>query len=136
MIEIIFILIGVLSLLIVYQRTTETFNDYTNNKLVNLINKYKDTYGSSMSSITDLINKMNKNMPRNYYYDDNNKLIKSTHVDSLNEKIALVDAIKINNYVDDYVNEMQSVYNTCYNHKEGPCNNQCKILAPEICLAE
>jgi len=57
MIKIIFILIGVLSLLVIYQRATETFENYNNNKLVNLINKYKDTYGYSMSTINDLINK-------------------------------------------------------------------------------
>ena len=124
MIKIIFILIGVLSLLVIYQRATETFENYNNNKLVNLINKYKDTYGYSMSTINDLINKMNMKMPRNYYYD------------SLNEKSALIDAIKINNYVDEYVNEMQNVNNICYNHQDGPCNTHCKNIAPDLCLAD
>ena len=135
MIEIIFILIGVLSLLVIYQRATETFGNYNNNKLVNLINKYKDTYGYSMSTMTDLINKMNMKMPRNYYYDENNNQIKSSQIDSLNEKIALVDAIKIHNYVDEHVTEMNNLYNVCYNHQDGPCNNNCKNIAPDLCLA-
>ena len=119
--EIILIIFGVLILYYLYNNLNETIENYIANQ--SRFNFYENGQ-QSMKNINNHIN-------------DNSILLKDESdrsiFDTILKKIALVNAIKLMNYVNINTQNAVNLYNVCF--KDGdPCNKDCLEINSNFCF--
>ena len=119
--EIILIIFGVLVLYYVYNNLTENIENYVSNK--SILSFYENGQ-ESMKNINDHI-------------DNNSIILKDKSDDSLFDtivkKIALVNAVKLMNYVNLNTQYAINLYDVCF--KDGnPCNKDCLEINSNFCF--
>ena len=119
--EIILIIFGVLVLYYVYNNLTENIENYVSNK--SILSFYENGQ-ESMKNINDHI-------------DNNTIILKDDSDDSLFDtilkKIALVNAVKLMNYVNLNTQYAINLYDVCF--KDGnPCNKDCLEINSNFCF--
>lgn len=131
MIKIFFIIIGAISLIYIYKNTVSTIENYTDNKLALLLSEYNDSFNNVMDE--KYFDNFKKEFKQNLMVHDG-KVTKASHFETVGQHFALINAIKILNKVNDSAYKLKNLYSVCYKHKDGPCNNDCKSIAPQLCF--
>ena len=119
--ELILIVFGVLILYYVYNNLTENIENYVSNQ------SRLSFYENGAESMKDINDHIDTNMILLKDKDDESLF------DTIVKKIALVNAIKVMNYVDKNTQYAINLYDVCF--KDGnPCNKDCLEINSNFCF--
>jgi hypothetical protein len=131
--NILFILIGILGLLYIYNNSIETFKSYSLNQLNNYAQYYSDNLKNEMEKNHKFIKKFNKKNVGNTVVNKLDGTVgKAGLFNSLSQKLSLIHAIKIFNHVNNYTFKVNNLYNVCYRNTN-PCNKDCVAIDAGMC---
>lgn len=121
--EIILIIFGVLVLYYVYNNLTENIENYVSNQ------SRLSFYENGHESMKDINDHIDSNMILLKDEDEDNESL----FDTILKKIALVNAVKLMNYVNLNTQYAINLYDVCF--KDGnPCNKDCLEINSNFCF--
>jgi hypothetical protein len=131
-INILYIIIGVLGLLYIYNSSIETFQSYSINQLNNYVQYYGDNLKNKMETNHKFIKKFNETHLGNTVVKADGKQHTASLFDTLTQNLSLLHAMKIFNYVNNYTFKVKNLYEVCYRNTN-PCNKDCRAIDSKFC---
>ena len=118
-----FIILGSVSIYFIYKNSLESFNNYNTNTLNRIL--------STLNDKNKHFEYLKKNVKQSKQIQ-NNKLENYGLFNSLTNKLALINSIKIYDYLNNYNHKMNNLYKICFENNN-PCNKNCLEINPNFC---
>lgn len=126
--QIIFIIIGAIALYYIYYTNINVYEKYQS---VSELNQYYyDNLNDSMETLQKFINEYTKMYPSNK--DSASSKGKANMFESITQKYALMNSLKILNHVNNNTQKALNLYNVCF-RDNNPCNEHCLQLNGDFC---
>lgn len=128
LLNLLFIIIGALTLYYLYSNTIQNFENYSSNKMYELKQYFYDNAGDNINEVNDFLTEYDKIYKRNIQ----DKKHEASLYETIDQNFALLHAMKILKHVNNHTENAINLYNVCYKNGD-PCNPTCKQLNPNFC---